>query len=412
MIVLVGSMPELLSYLLWYRRLGGRAKALLLSCTEYPGAFRRLLPYVALGYLKPWEAVLLRDEHVRLQLCCATRYSPDERVELVRRGVVAVDGEEVEYERLVIALGWSCTKVREGCIVELRRVEDAIHLKELLERYDNVGVIGGLEGAWLASILADEGYNVTLYMKEVFQQPFDDEIISLAMSRAKPRFKITRWGGHLSEKLGIVYDLDSPRVPRGLKLGALGGIAVDEAFVAEESIVVLGGSAEWKDPTTGIGLVSISDETSIMQSIVAILRQAGMRAPAPQRVYLTRIGDVFVLSAGITSKEAQKAGLEVSSSRVNLKSSVANGGSIVIKLVARRSDGRVLGFQAVGGAEVLKLTPALLITLLGRLDATTLLLAMEPAALESYFPGALAKVAHGVWVKMHRGHVAITGGKF
>lgn len=173
----------------------------------------------------------------------------------------------------------------------------------------------------------------------------------------------------------------------GLAIGPAGGIAVNERMqTSDPDIYAAGDAVETVNLVTGRpGLIPLAGPAN-KQGRVAGANAAGdgLRFPGAVGTAIVRVGEVVAASTGLSEKAAIRSGLSVFAS-YSVSGDHAdyypNVQTMVIKLVAERETGRLVGAQAVGGNGVDKRTDVFATAIMGGLtvdDLTNLDLAYAP----------------------------------
>ena len=253
--------------------------------------------------------------------------------------------------------------VKEGFI----NTDEFLALTEIPERVAIVG--GGVTGLELACILVKIGRKVTLIKgTERFLPSFDEELgtfVRRSLEKAGVRFlvpakveRIDRANGFLQVRLsgeGAILETDlvvdaTRRLPNSGALGSLGRemeqkhgfLAVDDyCQTSIPHIYAVGdinGRAKLAHAATFQG-------ERVVQNILGAEKRPIFDTPVPACVHT----DPEIAAVGLSAEEAAAAGIDAVASRAE---AVANGRLLAlgarngfVKLVARRTDGRLLGAQ-------------------------------------------------------------------
>lgn len=173
----------------------------------------------------------------------------------------------------------------------------------------------------------------------------------------------------------------------GLKIGASGGIAVNEWMqTSDPDIYAAGDAVETVNLVTGTaGLIPMAGPAN-KQGRVAGANAAGgsLTFPGAIGTAIVRVGEQVAATTGLSERTARQLGLDPFSS-YSVSGDHAdyypNAQPMVIKLVAHRQSGRLVGAQVVGGNGVDKRADVFATAILGRMtvaDLTNLDLAYAP----------------------------------
>jgi NADPH-dependent 2,4-dienoyl-CoA reductase/sulfur reductase-like enzyme/rhodanese-related sulfurtransferase len=331
-------------------------------------------------------------------------------------------GEEYAESYTALVLSPGATPIRPPLpgidlpnIYTVRSVPDSDAIRKFIdtERAGRAVVIGaGFIGLEMVENLHKLGLQVTLVEKaDQVLPPLDPEMaafVSLTLEQmgcevirgdgiaafegegraAAVRLESGRTIGADMFILGIGVKPDT-RLARtaGLTIGAGGGIAVNELMqTSDPEIYAAGDAVETVHLVTGQrGLIPLAGPAN-KQGRVAGANAAGDKLTFPGAIgtAIVRVGDTVAASTGLSEKAARKAGLDIATS-YSMSGDHAdyypNAQQMVIKLVAERNTGRLVGAQVVGGNGVDKRTDVFATAIMGRLsveDLTNLDLAYAP----------------------------------
>jgi len=273
-------------------------------------------------------------------------------------------------------------------VFTLRTIPDSRAIRAWIQESQprNAAVVGGgFIGLEMAENLARRGLKVTIV--EMFDQvmpPLDREMaeyvyvhlldkhVSVRLADAVVRFNgsdgrvssvETRSGARIQADMVILSVGVKPETKlakdAGLELGPHGGIHVDESMrTSDPCIWAVGDAVEVRDAVTGgLSLVPLAGPANRQGRIAA---DAICGRPARFRgVQATAVCGVFGLTVAMTGVSEKRllqgkdAGYAAVYLHPNDHASYYPGASEMhLKLILRRSDGRVLGAQAVGGQGV------------------------------------------------------------
>ena len=398
----------------WLRKLDPVSRIELIADTEYPGYLRSLLPYVALGDLGVDRCTLYPRPFLRDVLRVASRAGLDGLA--VRGKVVEVGGEEREFDKLLMATGVEARRLALDNAVPLEKPEDALALREKLESARAVGIVGGVHGLDIALLLAERGFQVSVYydgetgLSTVFDRDME-RVVGDLLHGYDGRFRELDLHKLRLEDLAILRGFTRPKVPHieGVRTGRLGGVIVDEYMETSAKDVYAAGAVAEVSSESGITFTHLSDSLSMLQGLVAAFNIAGRRRRADFRAPLFAVGskDLLIASVGHTSSRLSSAGVDVVAVRHHFRAGdpVFSGsrGDLYIRVVAERRTREVKGVQVVGRgggmAEIL-----LALSAIARKSTIDDFLSMPSA----YVPGISRVVApflascYGLWRKLYR----------
>ena len=293
------------------------------------------------------------------------------------------------YDRLILATGSSpfipkINNVDLTNVLTVKSIEDAELLKRLAVHGSRACIVGGgLIGLETAEALCHKGLQVTVVemRDQVLPGVLDREMAALVEKQLKQQGVTVMTGCAVSGLVGddaveavqigdmqIPADLVvlapgvTPNVElartAGLEIGVTGAIAVDKLqCTSDPNIYACGDCCETTHLITGKKVFIPLGSTANKQGRVAGINAAGGEATFAG-VIGTSILRVFNLNAGktgLTEAEARANGFDVETvlSPSHDKAHFFPGAKpIVLKLVAERSTGRILGLQAVGEGNV------------------------------------------------------------
>lgn len=272
-------------------------------------------------------------------------------------------------------------------IFVVRTVPDSRHIRAWIEAKtakSAVVVGGGFIGLELAENLLHRGLSVTVVeMLDQVMPPLDPEMakpvqqhlekhgIKVALGDGVAGFESldgqlvvnTKSGAQHTGDLVILAIGVRPETAlakaAGLELGARGGIRVDDQMrTSDANIWAVGDAVEVKDVVTGewtlLPLAGPANRQGRIAADVICGRDSKFRGV--QGTAICGIFDLAVASTGASEKSLQRAGItdydKVYLHPANHVSYYPGAKPINLKLIFRKSDGRILGAQAVGEAGV------------------------------------------------------------
>jgi NADPH-dependent 2,4-dienoyl-CoA reductase/sulfur reductase-like enzyme/rhodanese-related sulfurtransferase len=295
----------------------------------------------------------------------------------------------MEYDRLILATGSSpvippLDNVDLDNIFTVKSIEDAVLLKERAVAGKSACILGGgLIGLEMADALKSRGLKVTLIemRNQLLPGLLDPEMAMLVEKHVRQNIdelrtscRVTGFGGSgrvekvftdqgdLSADLVVLAAGVKPNVKlaadAGLEIGSAGAIAVDTRMRTDDHrIYACGDCCQTPNLITGKNVYVPLGSTANKQGRVAGTCAAGGHTPF-FGIVGTAIVKVFNLNIGRTGlTEAEAKGFSAISvlSPFPDKAHYFPGAKpVVLKLVADRSQGKVLGLQAVGEGDVSK----------------------------------------------------------
>ena len=295
----------------------------------------------------------------------------------------------LEYDRLILATGSSpfipkLSNVELRGILTVKSIEDAELLKNsAISRSAACIVGGGLIGLETAEALQQKGMRVTVVemRDQLLPGILDPELAFLVEKQLKQQgvivmtnCRVTGFAGKSQVEKVCIGDLElqadlvvlapgvTPNVAlaraAGIKIGTTGAIAVDARLsTSDPDIYACGDCCETTHLITGKKVHIPLGSTANKQGRVAGINAAGGEASFAG-VIGTSILRVFNINAGktgLSEVEARAHGyaIEVVLSPAHDKAHFFPGAKpIVLKLIAERPTGRLLGLQAVGEGAV------------------------------------------------------------
>jgi NADPH-dependent 2,4-dienoyl-CoA reductase/sulfur reductase-like enzyme/rhodanese-related sulfurtransferase len=295
----------------------------------------------------------------------------------------------LEYDRLILATGSSpfipeIGKVDLCNILTVKSIEDAELLKSSAIRGATACIVGGgLIGLETAEALHQKGMRVTVIemRDQLLPGVLDAEIAFLVEKQLKLQgvtvmtgSRVTGFGGTTAVEKVFIGEQELPAdlvvlapgvIPNvglaraaGLDIGPTGAIAVDERLTTNDpDIFACGDCCETTHLITGKRVHIPLGSTANKQGRVAGINAAGGEATF-KGVIGTSILRVFSINAGktgLTETEARANGYDVETvlSPAHDKAHFFPGAKpIVLKLIAERNTGRLLGLQAAGEGAV------------------------------------------------------------
>ncbi len=297
------------------------------------------------------------------------------------------------YDKLVLATGARpivppIPGVDLANVFKVKQVEDAERIKASVEGSETKRAViigGGLIGMEMAESLADCAFDVTLIEKLPHILPMLDSEIALLVEKhldeqgitVRTGAEVTTLEGEEGRVRAVVCGserLDADLVilavgvrpnselaeSAGLKLGRLGGIQVDRRMrTSDPDIYAAGDCVECTHLLTGEPCYIPLGSTANKQGRVAAMNLCGEDDEFPGVLGSTvlKVCDFAVGCTGLTEKQAQDHGYETISTLCPMPDRThyyPGAKGVLLKLVAERGTGKLIGVQAVGAGEVAK----------------------------------------------------------
>ena len=268
-------------------------------------------------------------------------------------------GEEIEYDKIVIATGAvaSIPFKMQGAYT-LRNMKDAIEIKKIAEKSKKAIVIGaGLIGLEVAESLISLGLKVKIleYMPSILPAMIDEDVADYLLKKididVETECRVKEVYNNIVEA-DETYEADFVVVATGNKASVEvcnkcrieKGIVVDNNCKAMEDVYAAGDCTQIKDffgRTMLVGLGSVATR----QGMVAGINAAGGKEKLlpPLWAKTTKLFNVEIASVGLMEKDAKMHSKFIG----NLLPVYMKGDKILIKLLADE-DGVIVGAQAVG----------------------------------------------------------------
>jgi len=411
-VIIVGGVAGGASCAARLRRLDEKAEILMVERGPYVSYANCGLPYHIGGVIEKEASLLVASEATfrgQFAVDCRTRCevvgisAAKKTVELKNHATGAVTTEH--YDKLVLSPGAAPIRpplpgIDLPGIFSVRTVPDAREIREWIERgsSDSTGehtssgfpldkpkravvVGGGYIGLEMAENLVHRGLEVTLVeMLDQVMAPLDPECarlverhlekhgVRLALGDAVAGFKQTASGSlEVLTKSGKAHPADivilaigvRPETGlakmAGLEIGQRGGIRVDEQMrTSDPDIFAVGDAVEVKDFVTGEwSLIPLAGPANRQGRIVAdVIAGRASRFRGTQGTSVIGVFGATVATTGANEKLLTRMGQKDFEKVYLFPNSHAGyypgAKTIVLKVVFRKSDGRLLGAQALG----------------------------------------------------------------
>ncbi|MCJ7426753.1 MAG: FAD-dependent oxidoreductase [Dehalococcoidales bacterium] len=301
----------------------------------------------------------------------------------------------IEYDKLVLATGstplvpdWKGKELKG--IFTLSRIEEAQAIRQLVSprKIDKAVIIGaGLIGLEMAEALVSHGVEVSLVeaLDWVLPALFDFEVaaylakhlrekgVKLLFGQSVTGFegdekgwlsKVVTENTELEADLALLAIGVKPNTglaeDAGLSIGSTGGIAVNTYLQTSDPDIYAGGDCvENVHLVTGQKILAPLGSTANKHGRVIGTNVTGGNESFPGVVgtSIAKVFDYNVGRVGLSQSQAQQAGYEVITALVpgyEHATYYPNGKDIMVKLVAEKANGRLLGGQVVGPGDTAK----------------------------------------------------------
>lgn len=387
-IVVIGSGTAGSNFALFARKLDRKAEIIVIGKEKTMQYSPCALPFVLSGKIPKLENIIVFPnefyEKQKIQMMLDTEAKEIDR----ERKVVITDKGEVPYDKLILATGSKAfvppiKGVESEGVFTLKTMEDVKKIQAYLEKRKprKAVVIGagliGLEGAVAFRELGLEVLVVEL-LDHLLPTMLDKDTASIVQSHLEEKGIEFKFGVAVSEILGNpvrAVKIGEEEIEADLVLVATGvranvdlaqkaglevnrGIVVDEYLrTSDPDIYAIGDCAEVFDAVTGKRTLSQLGTTAVRMAKVAAENVFGKDVKF-RPVFNTAITELFDLEIGtfgITQERASKEGIDivVGKFKGSTKPEYYPGGKpIIVKLIFRKEDRRLIGAQIVGGERV------------------------------------------------------------
>lgn len=417
-VVIIGGVAGGASAAARLRRLDENAEIVMIERSGYVSYANCGLPYYIGGTIADRSKLTLQTpESFR------ARFDIDARV---RQEVVAIDraehtvtvrrlddgGEYVEgYDKLILSPGARpVTPVLPGVdadrLFTLRTVEDAYRIADFVERERprRATVVGaGFIGLEMAENLRNRGMEVTVIQRGAHVMPvFDADMAALLHNHLREHgiellleADVTGFSEDASTittsladgraiesdlvmlSIGVAPESALAR-EAGLELGPRGGIKVDATMrTSDPDIYAVGDAVEVVNVVTDApALIALAGPANKQGRIAAdaICGRPSVFAGS-QGSSILKLFDLDAASTGLTLAAAERAGLDAGAvvlSPANHATYYPGAETMTLKVVYDRTDGRILGGQAIGRGGVDKRIDVLAVAIRARMTAADL----------------------------------------
>lgn len=375
------------------RRLDESAEIVVLERGGYVSYANCGLPYYLGGVIRDRAKLLLQtpesfrrrfnvDVRVHNEAVAILREQKQVRVRRAEDG-----GEYLEsYDKLIYAPGAKAVRPpfvgQSARVFTLRTVEDTFAVDDFLrERRPRRALVvgGGFIGLETAENLAERGISVTLVqLEDQVMPPFDYDMACILHAKLREkgidlrlRSRVTslrdegegvradiEGGAAVSADFALVAVGVAPETElaaaAGLELGLRGAVVVDEHMrTSDPDIYAVGDAAQVKNAVTGqLALVPLAGPAN-RQGRVAADNVAGIAGVyrGAQGSSVMKLFELTAASTGLSVRAARAAGFAADSVLLfspDHATYYPGAKNMTLKVVYDRTDGRILGAQAVG----------------------------------------------------------------
>ena len=360
--------------------------------------------------------------------------------------VTFASGEEIQYEKLVIATGSNPIKPKWLKGADLENVfvipKDRVYLDQMqskLKGLKNIAVIGaGFIGVEFSDELAKRGYNVTLIEKlpHILNLAFDvelsekiEEMLAARGVKVVTGVGISKVNGankvdSIELENGDKLEMDAVILSMGYKpnteLAKQAGITIDEDnFIAVDEymrthtpdVFAVGDCAQKRDFVTRRRVPTMLASTACAEARIAGMNLFNLHVvktfSGTIAIYSTAIGTTGFGTAGITEQRAQQEGLATLTGLFEgvdrHPGSLPDTHKQIVKLIAAANSGVIVGGEVIGGLEAGELTNVIGLAIQNRMSGNSLLtmqIGTHPCLTASPAAYPLVKAAEQIASKM------------
>jgi len=373
------------------------------------------IPYI-FGTLESTEKNLMPVD-AALQKCGVTSLV-DEAVEIKtdNKEVVFASGEKISYEKLVIATGSTPMKPKWLKGADLENVfvvpKDKVYLDEMrikLAKAKRIAVIGaGFIGVELSDELAKHGFEVTLIekMPSILNLAFDVEVAENIHELLTGRGINVITGKGINKVIGsskveaieledgTQMDMDAVVLSIGYKpnseLAKKSGVYVDEGgFIAVDEymrthtkdVFAVGDCAQKRDFVTRSRVATMLASTACAEARICGMNLFNLNVvktfSGTIAIYSTAIGNTGFGTAGVTEQRAEMEGLAtvtgIFEGMNRHPGNLPDAHKQIVKLVAAKNSGVIIGGEVIGGLEAGELTNVIGLAIQNRMNVNSFL---------------------------------------
>lgn len=393
-IVIIGGVAGGASAAARLRRLDEHAEIILLERGEYISYANCGLPYYIGGEITDQNALTLQTPesfHSRFHIDVRTNNMAETinpiRQTVTVRNVSTDECYEESYDKLILSPGAApirpaFTDIDDPRVFTLRNIPDTLMIKEYIETQGVKSALivgGGYIGVEMAENLKHAGLAVTIVeMADHLIAPLDYDMacdvhhylrskgVNLLLNTSVLDLKASKHGMEAILKSGETLSADLVLLSIGvrpdsqlakhanLRQNARGAIIVNEQMqTSDKNIYAVGDAVEVTNFVTGQGSYIPLAGPANKQGRIAADHICGITSAyhGTQGSAIAKLFDMTVASTGINEAAAKAAGLEYDKVYAYTTSHAAyypGASNMCIKLLFKKTDGRVLGAQIVG----------------------------------------------------------------
>jgi NADH oxidase (H2O2-forming) len=373
------------------RRTNGNVQIQVIDHERYMQYSRCGLPYLVSGEVKEWTELIQQDEdllrkRLGIELYLSTSVK---KVDTSNNRLIAVDltGKErmLDYSKLVFATGAipirpTVKGINLENIFEMRKIDDALKLMDLVKRRKRAVVVGGgLVSVETAEAITKKGGKVTIIFEEdeILSLIFDDYIGRMIRNKLEENgievvssSKIEQFYGinrvEAVKADGAIFPCDFVILATGVKpntelarearirLGKHDGIIVNKRMKTEaDNIYAAGDCVEINDFITNQSIPFQLATTAYREGEVAGENVSGGNRSIQDMVsnVCVKIFDIELASVGITCRDAVKNRIDVLQSNVETEDKIRyfpTKKKLWTSLLFNKKDNRLIGAQFAG----------------------------------------------------------------
>lgn len=338
------------------------------------------MPYYIQGVIPSEQRLLVRSpeefkerENIDIKILHRVTKIDPENNKVTVKNLETEEGFEDEYTNLLISTGSrAIVPELEGVdtnkVYKLKTIDDAIKIKEAVKSAKRGVIIGGgYIGVEMAEALHSLGMETTVIERAPqVLTTFDPDLAYQVQRHMEEKgVKVlvnTDASGELEEikqadiiimAVGVRPNIDLAR-EAGVKIGETGAIKVNERMQTSiPNIYAAGDCAETHNRITGKDVWIPLGSTANKQGRIAAMNITGEYAEFGGVLgsLVVKVFDFTASKSGLSEKEAKMLGLEYEIAIVphrDRSGYMPNARDIIVKMIAERKTGRLLGVQAIG----------------------------------------------------------------
>ncbi|OGI02175.1 MAG: hypothetical protein A2Y25_04870 [Candidatus Melainabacteria bacterium GWF2_37_15] len=362
------------------------------------------MPYFIEGIIPTKERLLVRSpekfreqENIDIRLLHRVTKIVPENNKIVVKNLETNEEFEDEYSHLLIATGSHAIVpqlegVDMGKVFKFKTIEDAIKLKEATKTAKKAVIVGGgYIGLELAGVFHSLGIETTIVERlPQILNSFDSDLAYQVQRHIEEKgvkvFTNTTASGDLQEikdadiilmTIGVKPNVELAR-EAGIEIGSTGAIKVNKKMQTSiPNIYAAGDCVESINRITGKPVWIPLGSTANKQGRIAAMNITGEAAEF-EGVFGSSVAKIFDYTAsrtGLSEKEAKGQGFEYEIAIVphrDRSGYMPNSKDIIIKLIAEKKTGKLLGIQAIGEGDADKRVNVIAAALLGNMTVDEL----------------------------------------